>query len=302
MGRNETKNYYAILGVSPQASAAEIKKAYHVRARQLHPDKNPKKDTTRDFQYLQEAYNVLKNPEMRRQYDSNPFASGASSHASQHRYYHKEPPPSPRRKQAHRTSAKGPVKCSKCGVISAQPRYVVFYQVKSFFSVSTKIPLEGVYCPRCACSTAAKASFMTWILGWWAFPQGIIWSLEALFTNFKGGKSYPDMNARKLGQQAAYFKKAGKPELAKAVMQDALWEAKKFQALAAFFSHNASYSAAWQTRLEDFRQDYENLIALDHSLKISFKKLKGQWGALNKITVVQLIIFIFFFSTLMSIF
>jgi curved DNA-binding protein CbpA len=62
-------DHYATLGVSPTASQAEIKAAYHKRAIELHPDKNPSPDATAQFQALGEAYAVLSNPESRDQYD-----------------------------------------------------------------------------------------------------------------------------------------------------------------------------------------------------------------------------------------
>lgn len=58
---NDKKGYYKILGISISASNDEIRKAFKEKAHEMHPDKNKDRDTTKDFQLLNEAYNILIN-------------------------------------------------------------------------------------------------------------------------------------------------------------------------------------------------------------------------------------------------
>jgi curved DNA-binding protein len=66
----EYQNYYKILGVDRQASAGEIKRAYRKLARKYHPDVNPgNKQAEEHFKKINEAYEVLTDPQKRAKYD-----------------------------------------------------------------------------------------------------------------------------------------------------------------------------------------------------------------------------------------
>ncbi len=81
-------DYYDILGVSKSASAEEIKKAYRKQALEWHPDrhKDDKEAAEKRFKEINEAYQVLSNPQKRQSFDQfgsagpsqNPFSGGSS--------------------------------------------------------------------------------------------------------------------------------------------------------------------------------------------------------------------------------
>lgn len=210
MNSKDPKDYYEILKLSPTASAAEIKAAYRRRAMELHPDRNTSQNTTKEFQYLNEAYGILSEPSARAQYDT------ITVETTHHRDNTSETPPEP-------------IVCSACGKVTAQPRYAIFYEVKSFIFVTTRTPIQGIFCSACAEKKALRATVITWLLGWWGFPWGPIYSLHAIFVNLLGGQRPNNINARLAAHQAWVFASLGKLDLARAIALDALDLARKIK-------------------------------------------------------------------------
>ncbi len=63
------KDYYQVMGVARDASQDDIKRSYRKLARKFHPDVSKEKDAEEKFKELQEAHEVLKDPEKRAAYD-----------------------------------------------------------------------------------------------------------------------------------------------------------------------------------------------------------------------------------------
>ncbi len=85
MATMNEKDYYAILGVSKDASAREIQKAFQQKARKLHPDVNKAPDAEEKFKEVSEAYAVLSDEQKRARYDAmrsgSPFAAAGGPSA-----------------------------------------------------------------------------------------------------------------------------------------------------------------------------------------------------------------------------
>lgn len=66
----EYKDYYAILGIEKTAAQDEIRRAYRKLAKKYHPDVNKAPDAEKKYKDINEAYEVLKDPEKRQKYDT----------------------------------------------------------------------------------------------------------------------------------------------------------------------------------------------------------------------------------------
>lgn len=75
---SEASDYYADLGLTPEATPEEIRRAYHKLARELHPDLSNQADAAEAFLKVQAAYDVLSDPARRAQYDQSRGLAGSA--------------------------------------------------------------------------------------------------------------------------------------------------------------------------------------------------------------------------------
>ncbi|AVO42480.1 DnaJ domain-containing protein [Simplicispira suum] len=66
-----SEDHYSALGLPATATLADIKKAFRQKASFYHPDRNAASDAAARFGAVQQAYDVLSDPERRQQYDDN---------------------------------------------------------------------------------------------------------------------------------------------------------------------------------------------------------------------------------------
>ena len=173
---SDIEDYYRILGLPVDASVEEVKRAYRRLAKELHPDRHPNApDVTAKFQALNEANAVLSDPEARARYDAACISAETQNEPRQ---------------------SFDPVTCSSCGAVSAQVRYVIFWYVIRLILVTSRRTMQGVFCPSCASKKAFQASAITWLLGWWGFPWGPIWTVGALYRILRNGTQPADVNGQ----------------------------------------------------------------------------------------------------------
>lgn len=256
MNRKDPLGYYSLLGISPTESDVEIKTAFRQRAKELHPDRNPLPHAVQQFQRLNEAYEVLSNPEARARYDTLYTEIPQESVSSQQ-------------------TELEPITCSCCGQVTAQPRYVIFYQVTSFIFVTIRSPIQGIFCPSCAERKVLRSTIVTWLIGWWGLPRGVVYSLTTIIHNLLGGSKPDDVNARLLIYQAWSFATRNKLDLAHAIAIDAKTLAYRVKTDEGFELRN----------LVD-----KLLIALEAATPV--KRLQNVWSVPNRPFYLQSVILI----------
>lgn len=122
------QDYYAILGVSPDASAEEIRQAYRQCVRELHPDLNPDRAewATRQLQRVNAAYDVLREPALRQQYDRarGEYATAVPKRSSTVAYRSAAAPDRPWWQQAAEQSARARA-YSEPGMPGSTPAWLI---------------------------------------------------------------------------------------------------------------------------------------------------------------------------------
>ena len=259
MSGRDPKGYYVALGVEVECDIAAIKSAFRTKAKRLHPDFNPSPIAAKQFNRLHEAYATLIDPKKRAAYD-RPWKDAPRSQekpreraaeapprpeprpGAQPEQRAAEPPPRatprPAEPPPKRAAADAPVLC-QCGQLTAQPRYVLFDMVWGRVKRVQRRTLGGVYCRACADKAAIRASLVSWVAGWWAWPDGPRETIRAVLNNIRGGRRPADRNARLLLRQARAFAARGDMELAR----------------------NAALQARAYASATDVRGDVERMIA-----------------------------------------
>jgi DnaJ-class molecular chaperone len=123
------KDYYRLLGINRSANAVAVRKAYRRLALKLHPDINKSTDAHDRFIELTEAYEVLKNPKRKHQYDRLYDYNILGKEPKRHRAYYKRE--GKWNQNINRSSEKG----KKKGQRYSQKSYNSFRRRTSFWSI-----------------------------------------------------------------------------------------------------------------------------------------------------------------------
>jgi|GEM_PF-5994506 len=76
-------SFYEVLGVEPSATPDEIRAAYRQKAKELHPDLNPARDTHAEMAQVNAAFETLSSPALRTEYDRTRVGLGTESRRSE---------------------------------------------------------------------------------------------------------------------------------------------------------------------------------------------------------------------------
>lgn len=195
---------YAALGIEPNAPQGEIRRAYRHQAKKLHPDTNPSGDSTREFQRLNEAYRVLRNPRLRLAYDASTI--GAPQTFTTFPEFGARPDASP-------------LRCQFCRKPTARPRLAIYWSVVSNLVYASRRPKSGMFCAPCARRTSLRATLISACFGWWSLP-GVILTPIAIVRNARGGERPRGSDTLLLWNSALRFYTRGDARIAKGLAKE----------------------------------------------------------------------------------
>jgi hypothetical protein len=200
------KDYYRVLGVPRNASAAQIKRAYRHLIKGCHPDVNSSPQAADWTRELNEAYGVVSEAQARMSYDLALRAQESDARASQ-------PTPAAtaegRGGEEVRPGSESPLGCERCGAVDSSLRVSAIWRVRSFITYSTRTPATEILCGRCRVRESLSASAYTVCLGWWGL-WGFFWTLDALWANAWGGEQPKESNAALLNALAWQLEREGR--------------------------------------------------------------------------------------------
>ena len=193
------KDPYAILQIAHHAEQEVIEAAYRRLARKYHPDVNPSPEANARMQKINWAYEVLKDPVRRAEYDRR--------RKREQDWRGSYPPPPPREGRQHRStprqqpqappsSAKSEAPaCSVCGRQDETLRAVIYPYVFSLVVVTFRRAFAGLWCKKHRNLRLALASLITATIGWIGIPFGFFFTPVALFKLARGGDQPAELNA-----------------------------------------------------------------------------------------------------------
>ena len=186
--------------------------------KKYHPDVNSDVDAQEFSSLLNEAYSVLSDDRKRKLYD---IELQTEKYSETSNFSEKNTDP----EQEGYEEDIQTIKCDRCGCQNSSLRISLMYYVVSLIYFTQKKGTYGIWCDRCRSLEALKWSTVSALFGWWGFPYGPIYTVQALFNNTMGGEQPKKNNAELLRILGYNLYVKGKVACAKT----ALYQSLKFE-------------------------------------------------------------------------
>ncbi|MFH1804575.1 MAG: DnaJ domain-containing protein [Pseudomonadota bacterium] len=218
--KDVTEAYEILTGVRPTPKPAKAQQAGYRPGTSAGSKPNDAKGTTNS------SKDQKKTQETKSPRPEDRFAEAAAAYkAQQERDTSRKAKihPGARRhpKESTPPDQAGFARCVVTSVVSAQPRQVEFTVVHGFLNTVKSEKINAILAPKGARKLALRASWRTWLRGFWGW-RSIVPSWRAILGNMRGGVFPPEANAHLLFNQARAFERTGNKPLARAVLMQAV--------------------------------------------------------------------------------